>query len=99
VVRVFAGLRSVTRLIFQPRKIMQMSKDIVLEGDTPFLATCDAPIDLIDNGSIDHVNTDMMNVRWRMFPLRRHIPRDEQRNIAACARCFAELILYVEPPV
>jgi hypothetical protein len=73
-----------------------MSKDIVLEGDTPFLATCDASHDLINNGSIDHVNTEMMNVRWRMFPLHRHIPRDEQRNIAACARCFAELILYVE---
>ena len=73
-----------------------MSKDIVLEGDTPFLATCDAPLDLINNGSIDHVNTEIMNVRWRMFPLHRHIPRDEQRNIAASARCFAELILYVE---
>ena len=73
-----------------------MSKDIVLEGDTPFLATCDAPLDLINNGSIDHVNTEMMNVRWRMFPLHRHIPHDEQRNIAACARCFAELILYIE---
>ena len=46
-----------------------MSKDIVLEGDTPFLATCDAPLDLINNGSIDHVNTEIMNVRWRMFPL------------------------------
>jgi hypothetical protein len=73
-----------------------MSKDIVLEGDTPFLATCDAPLDLINNGSIDHLNTEMMNVRWRMFPLHRHIPRDEQRNIATFARCFAELILYVE---
>jgi hypothetical protein len=40
-----------------------MSKDIVLEGDTPFLATCDAPLDLINNGSIDHVNTEMMNVK------------------------------------
>ena len=74
-----------------------MSKDIiVLEGDTPFLATCDAPLDLINNGSIDHVNTEMMNVRWRIFPLHRHIPRDEQRNIAVWARRFAELILYVE---
>ena len=73
-----------------------MSNDVVLEGDTPFLATCDAPLDLINNRSIDHVNTEMMNVSWRMFPLHRHIPRDEQRNIAACARCFAELILYVE---
>ena len=74
----------------------QMSKYIVLERDTPFFATSDAPLILINNGSIDRVNTEMMNVRWRMFPLHRQIPRDEQRNIAACARCFAELILYAE---
>jgi hypothetical protein len=72
----------------------QMSKDIVLERDTPFFATSDAPLVLINSGSIDRVNTEMMNVRWRMFPLHRQIPRDEQRNIAACARCFAELIQY-----
>jgi predicted nuclease with RNAse H fold len=46
-----------------------MSNDVVLKGDTPFLATCDAPLDLINNRSIDHVNTEMMNVSWRMFPL------------------------------
>ena len=62
----------------------KMSNDVVLQGDT-----CDAPLDLINNRSIDHANTEMMNVSWRMFPLHRHIPRDEQRNIAACARCFA----------
>ena len=73
-----------------------MSKDIVLERDTPFFATSDAPLVLINNGSIDRVNTEMMNVRWRMFPLHRQIPRDEQRNIASCARCFADLILYAE---
>jgi hypothetical protein len=85
----------VTRFLFASPK-NKMSNDVVLEGDTPFLATCDAPLDLINNRSIDHVNSEMMNVSWRMFPLHRHIPRDEQRNIAASARCFAELILYVE---
>jgi hypothetical protein len=83
-------------MVHFPAPKNQMSKDIVLEGDTPLFATCDAPLDLINIGSIDRVNTEMMNVRWRMFPLNRHIPRDEQRNIAACARCFAKLISYVE---
>ena len=51
----------------------QMSKDIVLEKDTPFFATSDAPLVLINNGSIDRVNTEMMNVRWRMFKLHKQI--------------------------
>ena len=53
----------------------QMSKDIVLEKDTPFF------------------NTEMMNVRWRMFKLHKQIPRDEQRGINPCGHCFAELLL------
>ena len=52
----------------------QISKDIVLEKDTPFFATSDAPLVL-------------------MFQLHRQIRRDEQRNIAPCGRCFAELLL------
>ena len=71
----------------------QMSKDIVLEKDTPFFATSDAPLFLIINGSIDRVNTEMMNVRWRMFKLHKQIPRDEQRDINLCDHCFAELLL------
>ena len=71
----------------------QMSKDIVLEKDTPFFATSDAPLVLINNGSIDRVNTEMMNVRWRMFKLHKQIPRDEQRDINPCGHCFAELLL------
>ena len=71
----------------------QMSKDIVLEKDTPFFATSDAPLVLINNGSIDQVNTEMMNVRWRMFKLHKQIPRDEQRDINPCGHCFAELLL------
>lgn len=74
----------------------QMSKDIVLEKDTPFFATSDAPLVLINDGSIDHVNTEMMSVRWRLFQLHYQIPRDKQRDITDCGRCFAELILNFE---
>ena len=69
-----------------------MSKDIILERDTPFIATSDAPLVLINNGSMDCVNTEMMKVRWRMFRLHRQILCDQSRNIAACAQCFNELI-------
>jgi hypothetical protein len=40
-------------------------KDIVLEKDTPFFATSDAPLALVMGGSVDRVNTEMMDVRWR----------------------------------
>ena len=59
-------------------------KDIVLEKDTPFFATSDAPLALVMGGSVDRVNTEMMDVRWRMFKLHRQIPRDEQKHIKPC---------------
>jgi hypothetical protein len=68
-------------------------KDIVLEKDTPFFATSDAPLALVMGGSVDRVNTEMMDVRWRMFKLHRQIPRDEQKHIKPCGSCFAKLIL------
>ena len=50
-----------------PAQKNQVSKDIGLERHTPFFATSDTPVVLINNGSIDRMNTEMINVRWRMF--------------------------------
>jgi hypothetical protein len=69
-----------------------MKKDIVLEKDTPFFATSDAPLALVNGGSVDRVNTEMMDVRWRMFKLNRQIPKEDQKDIKPCAPCFAKLI-------
>ena len=65
----------------------------MLEKDAPFFATSDAPLALFMGGSVDRVNTEMMDVRWRMFKLHRQIPRDEQKHIKPCGSCFAKLIL------
>ncbi len=69
-----------------------MKKDNVLEKDTPFFATSDAPLALANGGSVDRVNTEMMDVRWRMFKLNRQIPKEDQEDIKPCAPCFAKLI-------
>ena len=70
-----------------------MNKDIILDKDTPFFATSDAPLVLCKGGSVDWVNTEMMQVRWRTFELHRQIPQDQQRKINPCNSCFATLIL------
>ena len=70
-----------------------MNKDIVLDKDTPFFATSDAPLALIKGGSIDRINTEMMQVRWHTFQLHQQIPQNEQKEIKACNSCFAKLII------
>ena len=42
-------------------------RDIEMTRDTPVFATADAPLTLVKGTSIDHANTEMMNVRWRFF--------------------------------
>jgi hypothetical protein len=70
-----------------------MNKDIVLDKDTPFFATSDAPLALIKGVSIDRINTEMMQVRWHTFQLHQQIPQNEQKEIKACNSCFAKLII------
>lgn len=70
-----------------------VNRDIVLEKDTPFFATSDAPLVLINDSSIDRVNTEMMQVRWRVFMLHRQIPQDEQKELKPCNCCFSKFIL------
>ena len=59
-----------------PKKLM--SQNIVLDKDTLFFATSDAPQALIKGGTIDRINTEMMEVRWRTFQLHRQIPKSQQ---------------------
>ena len=44
-----------------------MSQNIVLDKDTLFFPTSDAPLALIKGGTIHRINTEMMEVRWRTF--------------------------------
>jgi hypothetical protein len=53
-------------------------RDIVLDKDTRFFATSDALLASVILGSADHVNTEMMNVRWRMFKIQITSPNTEK---------------------
>lgn len=68
-------------------------RDIEMTKDTPIFATADAPLILIKGTSVDHANTEMMNVRWRFFHFWRQIPHDQQVHFVPCGYCFAQLII------
>ena len=40
----------------------------------------------------DNRETEIMDVRWKVFEYHLRIPQYEQKNIIPCPRCFAELI-------
>lgn len=76
-----------------PAPKTHFAKDISVKTDTPVFCTSKSPLRLIKNGVIDERETDMMSVRWNVMQLSYQIPRDSQREIPPCGRCFASLIL------
>ncbi len=75
----------------------QHSSDICIDAHIPVFATSKEPIVYRNrNGQIDERETEMMSVRWQVFELNRIIPQNEQKDITACPRCFAELVLLDE---
>ena len=69
------------------------SHEVKLQRGTYFLATSDASIVLVKEGSTDHTNTRIMNVKWRFFHLWRQIPVDEKQELVPCGHFFARFIL------
>jgi len=69
------------------------ARDITFTADTPIFCTGKHPLIYIKNGVVDERETEMMTVRWRIFHFNYQIPRERQREIPSCSRCFSELII------
>ena len=76
-----------------PAPKTHFAKDISLIADTPIFSTSKGPLRYIKNGIIDERETEMMKVRWNIYQLHWQIPRDLQRDIPACGKCFASFII------
>ena len=77
-----------------PAPKSQYLKDICLENDTPVFATSKGEIEYIGKyNSRDERETEMMQARWRIFHFTHQIPKEEQKEIVPCTRCFSELVL------
>ena len=73
------------------------STDICINNDTPIFATSKSVI--TDRGSYnlqDQSEDAMMASKWKAFSFSHNIPEKEQKNVAACPKCFSELVLIGE---
>ena len=69
------------------------AKDFPFTGDTPIFTTGKNPIVFVKNGMLDEKETEMMNVRWKILRFHAQIPREKQKKLRPCGKCFATLIL------
>ena len=69
------------------------AKDLVLDKDTPIFCTSSSRIRYVSQGAINERETEMMEVRWKVFSFWKQIPESRRRDIAPCGTCFANLIL------
>ena len=67
------------------------AKDLGLDKDTPIFCTSSTQIRYISQGAINERETEMMEVRWKVFSFYKQIPEDRQREITPCG------VLYVLP--
>lgn len=81
------------QLVHLPAPKSHYAKDIVFNQDTPIFATGKNPIVFVKNSVLDEKETEMMSVRWKVFRFHSQIPKEEQKDIPPCGRCFATLIL------
>ena len=44
-------------------------------------------------GSRDHINSQVMQVRWHIFHFWRQIPQEQQIEVSLCPHCFAKFII------
>ena len=69
------------QLAHLPAPKLHYAKDIVFNGDTPIFATGKNPIVFVKNGLLDAKETEMMNVRWKIFRFDAQIVREKHEEL------------------
>ena len=60
--------------------------DILWTKDTPIFCTSNTRIRKYDHGQVNELESEMMDARWTIFPLRHEFR--EPKEIPACRKCF-----------
>ena len=76
-----------------PAPKSHFARDLFLTSDVPIFCTSAHQIVYVRGGEVDERETEMMSVRWRNFTLHHQIPQTSQKQVAPCARCFAQMIV------
>lgn len=76
------------QLVRLPAPKSHYSCDLVLDKDTPILATSKEAVT-----HQDERERQMMECRWKVFRFQYQIPAEEQQKMKPCGPCFCQLVL------
>ena len=95
---IFSGLLLLEReTVKLPATKNFYAEDIEINGDVAIFATSKAPITYRGPYNAKDADEDaMMRVRWNFIKFRHQFSEEEQKVVAPCARCFAELALLTD---
>ena len=68
------------------------AQDIVFEKDAPIFCTGKDDLIYVRGGVVDSHETEMMQVRWKIFSFSSQISAAQQEDLYPCPRCFAQFI-------
>ena len=68
-------------------------KNILFDNDTPIFGTSKHRLVFVRGGVVDERETEMTQVRWRIFHLSHQIRQQDQRAVPPYGKCFARLVL------
>ena len=72
----------------------QFATDVCINTDIPVFVTSKAKIEFVGkHNTRDDTETEMMDVRRKIFEFTHRIPQVDQKIITPCPRCFTELVL------
>jgi len=69
------------------------SEDVNITSEVPISATSKSTIRYRGSyGTIDEMEDQMMNVRWKVFKFSHQFEECNQKNISPCPKCFSTLV-------
>ena len=75
----------------------QFAEDVCINTNVPIFATSKRKIEYVGKfNTRDDRETEMMDVRWRLFTLHYEIPEKDRVEVPPCAACFSRLVLAFE---
>ena len=75
----------------------QFASDVMIKKDTPVFAMSKSQIRYVGKfNAVDDQETEIMDIRWKVFEFKYQIPETEQKRVPPCVRCFSKLALYRE---
>ena len=71
--------------------------DVCINTGIPIFATSKSKIEYVGKfNARDEKETEMMDMRWKVFEFTKRIPEEMQRHLTPGVRCFAELVFLGE---